>query len=636
MADNPAFVTNDDEGPREDHHRAGQHQNGTAPAPPTLTLDVKVKPESDPAPASAAAGERQKWDKGVEFLMSCIALSVGLGNVWKFPSTAFRNGGGAFVIPYLIVLLIVGRPIYYLEMVMGQFSSRGSVKVYDVSPIMRGIGIAQMVSICVVIVYYAATIATAIRFFIASCESPLPWANCDVSWTGLNCVNSSSSGPAPTFNNSLPVKTSAELYYTHSVTGEGLLTDGEFGVPDWKLTLCLLFIWVAMTIMMIKGIRGSGKVAYFLALFPYFVLISFAIYAFTLEGAGEGLKYFITPDWDELLNANVWKEAVTQCFFSLSICFGGVIAFSSYNNFSNNIYRDAMIISWLDTFTSLLSGALVFSIIGHLGHLTNETDYTKVVRPGSGLTFITYPDALAKFEHVPNLFALLFFFMLLTLGVGSCTGLITSVITALHDSAPRLKSWKTVVAIGVLGFGLGLLFVTPSGSKLLDYFDYYGVQFVTLSSAIFELFAFCWLYGFKKLSRDIQFMLNRRTGFLWQACWRFITPLLLVVVLVFGLVKSDRPEGVADVYHVLGWCMYAGILLTIPLWAWFEIRRRPESTLKKRIIAATKPLSDWGPEELEIRKKYLEFCDNYAPLESRWSRVRKLVRRGDKTYNVAV
>lgn len=119
--DNPGFVTSDDGGLPA--------QNGAKPTSPSAQLEKLEKPP---------AAEREKWDKGVEFLMSCIALSVGLGNVWKFPSTAFRNGGGAFVIPYLIVLLVVGRPIYYLEMMMGQFSSRGSVKVYDVSPIMRG------------------------------------------------------------------------------------------------------------------------------------------------------------------------------------------------------------------------------------------------------------------------------------------------------------------------------------------------------------------------------------------------------------------------------------------------------------------------------------------------------------------
>ena len=81
---------------------------------------------------------RDEWGKGIEFLLSCIAMSVGLGNVWRFPFTALENGGGAFVIPYIIVLVLVGKPIYFLEMLIGQFSSRGSVKVYDLSPAMRG------------------------------------------------------------------------------------------------------------------------------------------------------------------------------------------------------------------------------------------------------------------------------------------------------------------------------------------------------------------------------------------------------------------------------------------------------------------------------------------------------------------
>jgi solute carrier family 6 (neurotransmitter transporter, glycine) member 5/9 len=70
--------------------------------------------------------------------MSCIAMSVGLGNIWRFPFTAYANGGGAFLIPYIIVLILVGKPLYFLEMVLGQFSSKGSVKVYDFAPAMKG------------------------------------------------------------------------------------------------------------------------------------------------------------------------------------------------------------------------------------------------------------------------------------------------------------------------------------------------------------------------------------------------------------------------------------------------------------------------------------------------------------------
>lgn len=91
-----------------------------------------------PPPKVKPAKEREQWGKGIEFLMSCIAMSVGLGNVWRFPFTALDNGGGAFLIPYLVVLFLIGKPIYYLEMIIGQFSSRGSVKVFDLCPAMRG------------------------------------------------------------------------------------------------------------------------------------------------------------------------------------------------------------------------------------------------------------------------------------------------------------------------------------------------------------------------------------------------------------------------------------------------------------------------------------------------------------------
>lgn len=92
----------------------------------------------DAADEPPAAAPRDTWTNDWEFIMSCIALSIGLGNVWRFPFVALENGGGAFLIPYLIVLFLVGQPVYYVELLMGQFSSRGSIKVYDMVPAMRG------------------------------------------------------------------------------------------------------------------------------------------------------------------------------------------------------------------------------------------------------------------------------------------------------------------------------------------------------------------------------------------------------------------------------------------------------------------------------------------------------------------
>lgn len=82
--------------------------------------------------------EKPEWTGNLQFLMACIATSVGLGNVWRFPYTAYENGGGAFLIPYIIILIFVGKPFYYLEAALGQFNSRSCVGTWNIAPAMRG------------------------------------------------------------------------------------------------------------------------------------------------------------------------------------------------------------------------------------------------------------------------------------------------------------------------------------------------------------------------------------------------------------------------------------------------------------------------------------------------------------------
>uniref|UniRef100_A0A8D8DHG8 Transporter n=1 Tax=Culex pipiens TaxID=7175 RepID=A0A8D8DHG8_CULPI len=133
---------------------------------------------------------RPEWSNKLEFLMSCISMSVGLGNVWRFPFTAYENGGGAFLIPYIIVLFVIGRPLYYLEMILGQFTSRSSVKIWEISPLFRGIGVGQLVGTTSVVTYYVSLIAITLSYMFASFASELPWAKCEGSW-GEHCVDSS-------------------------------------------------------------------------------------------------------------------------------------------------------------------------------------------------------------------------------------------------------------------------------------------------------------------------------------------------------------------------------------------------------------------------------------------------------------
>ncbi|KFB53946.1 sodium-dependent nutrient amino acid transporter 5 [Anopheles sinensis] len=568
---------------------------------------------------------REKWSKNIEFLLSCVALSVGFGNVWRFPYTAYKNGGGAFVIPYLIVLFIIGRPIYYLEMVMGQFSNRGCVKVYDLAPAMRGIGVGQTIAIFTVLTYYTSVLAITLRYLVASFSPELPWSKCDPGWT--NCVDSNFKGNFSFNANITQPSTSAELFFKKTVLHATTTLNNGLGYPDWKLTLCLIVAWICIIAILIKGIKSSGKASYFLAIFPYIIIAVLLVRSLTLEGAWIGITYLFRPQWDKLLTIGIWYEAVTQCFFSLSICFGAQIVYSSFNNFSNNIYKHALIITSLDTITSLIAGCVVFGVIGHLAHVTGQTDMSKVVQGGAALTFITYPDTIAKFDFIPQFFSVLFFFMLFLLGIGTLIGIVTSVITAIHDQRPDITRWKIVIGVGLTGFAIGLIYITPGGLIVLDVLDYYGVTLVTLTLAVFELFTFAWIYGVNRICKDIEFMLDIKTGKFWRVCWGILTPITLLFILLISLYRykaQDVPFG----YNAFGWCLYSLAVLQVPCWAVYSVLQNGHGLfLFDRVKAVFQPNGSWGPEDPVTRTNYSQYIEQYKrqTIEQSSTRMRKLI-----------
>lgn len=152
--------------------------------------------------------KRDTWGHGVDFLFSCIAMSVGLGNLWRFPAVAYNNGGGIFLIPYVVVLLIIGRPGYFLEMIVGQFSSKGTINVYDCAPAMRGVGVGQVVSLAFVATYYSSIMGLTMKFLYDSFSTVLPWTMCREEY-GENCYSSSALSTAL---NRTGLKSSAHSY----------------------------------------------------------------------------------------------------------------------------------------------------------------------------------------------------------------------------------------------------------------------------------------------------------------------------------------------------------------------------------------------------------------------------------------
>eukprot|EP00116_Pleurobrachia_bachei_P008220 sb/3468482/ len=242
---------------------------------------------------------RARWGSHIEFLLAGIGLAVGTGNVWRFPYLAQKNGGGAFLIPYFVMLLVEGLPLFFLELALGQRFQKGSIAVWkQIRPYLKGIGIAQVIVSFNMVVYYPIVMTWCGYYFYLSFMNPLPWTKCDNTTADYECCMNDSS--------KYYWYVSA-LQATTSISEPGGFVPGV--IISWTVG------WVITYACLFKGPESTGKAAYFTATFPYVVLICLFFRGVTLPGAGRGLAVFFTPDFAKLIDPNVWVDAAGQIFF---------------------------------------------------------------------------------------------------------------------------------------------------------------------------------------------------------------------------------------------------------------------------------------------------------------------------------
>lgn len=565
--------------------------------------------------------EREMWPRKADYLLSMVGYAVGLGNVWRFPYLAFKHGGGAFLIPYTIMLALAGLPLFFLECSIGQFASLGPVAVWRIVPLFQGVGITMVLISGLVSIYYNVIVAYSLYYLFASFNSYLPWAEC-FHWADSRCRNDISGLCNVTMDNdTVTVNVSwvnnnnltcladnnTELpskQYWEKVTLQQSSSLDETGHVVWYLALCLLLSWIITVVSLYKGIQSSGKVVYFTALFPYVVLIILLIRGATLEGAKDGIEYYIgqQSDISKLSDGEVWRDAATQIFYSLSTAWGGLIALSSYSKFHNNCYLDSIVVCIINCLTSILAGFAIFSILGHMA-LVSGKKVSEVVDEGFGLAFIAYPDALAKLPVSP-LWSILFFCMLLALGLDSQFATIETITTAIQDAFPKAMKTMRVpltAALCVLLFLLGIPCVTQAGIYWVILIDSFCGGWAILFAAVLELIALIWIYGGNRVIMDIEMMIGKKHWIFWlwwRICWYFVSPVLLAVILIWSLVTFKAPEHNGVVYPdwgiIMGFLMVVFCLIWIPIIACVKIIQA-QGNIFQRIASACRPTQNWGP-----------------------------------------
>ncbi|CAI9724105.1 sodium-dependent serotonin transporter-like [Octopus vulgaris] len=537
--------------------------------------DVIITANTQPPAAKSEPPEREQWGKKAEFLLSVIGFAVDLGNVWRFPYICYRNGGGAFLVPYFLMLLFLGLPMFYMELCLGQFHRCGPFKIWrKVCPIFYGIGYAIGMTTFMVGFYYNTIIAWSVFYLFSSFTANLPWSSCNNTWNTEQCISL-----AGELNTTLITNTSvysADEYYNRKVLESHLSNGiGDIGPIKGPIVGCLAATFIVIYFSLWKGIKSSGKAVWITATVPYIVIVILLIRGCTLPGSSDGILYYLRPKWHMLKNLQVWVDAASQICFSLGTGFGTLIALSSYNKFNNNCYLDAMATSVINCFTSFLAGFVVFSVLGYMAYVA-EIEIDDIAVAGPGLVFVVYPEAVSMMSG-STFWAIIFFLMLITLGLDSTFGGLESLMTGFTDEVSLIRRHREVFVAILLSalFLLALPTTTYGGQYVVTLLDSHAGSFSLLFICFAELIAVQWCYGVKRFSNDVEKMIGRQPSLYWKFCWAAVCPCIILGMFCLsiysytGITLGDYqfPKWAEKV----GWTVSCSSMIGIPVYIIYKI-----------------------------------------------------------------
>lgn len=489
---------------------------------------------------------RDRWSSRTIFLFAAIGSAVGLGNIWRFPYLTYKFGGGAFLIPYLLALSILGIPLLMLEFALGQKIQKGAIGSFKaIHKRLGGIGFMALASGFIVVTYYAVIMAWSLIFFIKSFSLKLPWA---------------ADSKAYFFDNILNISESINT----------------IGGINWPILFALLVVWIVIYFCVFKGVKSAGKVVMVTMPLPIILLIVLFTRGITLDGALTGIYYYLKPDFAALLSSEIWIAASAQIFFTLSVGFGIMIAYASYNKQNQNITGDTFITAIINSVISIFAGFVVFSIIGYMAFSTGA-NIADVATQGPGLAFVVFPQALSLMP-VGWLFAALFFLTLLSLGIDSAFSLVEGVDTAISDRWKKFQKKKIAFFVCLIAFLIGILFTTNAGLYFLDIVDHFITNFGLVLVGLFECIAVGWILGAKNLRDYINKVSKFKIGLWWDISIKYIIPLILIVLIILQFITeiTTNYEGYPGWALAVGW---AFVVIPLLISIWMAVKK-PEKEIR--------------------------------------------------------
>ncbi len=463
--------------------------------------------------------EKTFWDSRMAFILASMGSAIGLGNIWRFPFICYKHGGGAFLIAYLIALFIAGIPLLLLEFALGyrtggsapfSFSrikfvykaKEGNKEITTREGNFEWIGWFALFIGFFITTYYTVIMGWSVNYV---------WHSIKMSWVGFE------GGTEGFFYKNV-------LHLTR-----GVFDLGKIQIP---IVIGLFISWVWIILSIWKGAKTVSKVVYVTVALPWLLLIVFVIRGVLLPGAMEGIRYYLIPNFNKLLDMELWHAAFSQVFFSLSVGFGVMIAYASFLPPRSDIANNAIIIALADAATAYVGGFAVFSALGYYAHILGKP-VSQVLKSGPHLAFVTYPEIISKLPLAP-LFGVLFFLMLLTLAIDSAFSLVEGVVAGLMDKF-GIKRSAANIGVGVVAFLIGLIFTTGAGLYWLDITDHFMNFFGLFVVGFLEAVVVAYAFSVEDMRKYINSVSEVKVGKWWSFSIKYVVPLVSLLLLFFSL-----------------------------------------------------------------------------------------------------
>lgn len=491
---------------------------------------------SSPAPAEAGPrADRGSFPGRAAFIFAAIGSAVGLGNIWRFPAVAYENGGGAFILPYLVALLTAGIPLLFLDYAIGH-RWRGSAPAAwrRFRRWTEFIGWWQVLICVIIAIYYALILAWSVNYTIFSVDTR--WGD----------------DPAGFFGS-----------FTQSLGGADATFTFDYVTP---ILITIALVWLAVIVVMSLGVQ-KGISASALIFIPLLILmfVILVVRSLLLPGAVDGLEAFFEPNWAALTSPGVWVAAYGQIFFSLSVAFGIMLTYSSYLKKKADLTGSGLVVGFANSSFELLAGIGVFSALGFMAQ-AQGVEVSEVVSSGVGLAFIAFPAIIGEAPGGAFI-GVLFFGSLVLAGFTSLVSIVEVIIAAIQDKFGLSRVPATLGVCVPLALVSTVLFPTTMGLALLDTLDKWVNEYGIVAAALVSTIVVALIVGGLPTLRDhLNARGTFRVGWVWMLAVAVVAPLVLGISLVsstIGLLTAETTYSEYPSWFVLvfGWLMALGLLV---------------------------------------------------------------------------